>query len=150
MEELNVLYKEIADRVLAISDFDWEQIVIRFTKDETHSGIGIYYKINDKYVFVNDLVNESRINESEYDIVLFGLADTIIKVKRVTVSNELSEWNSMIFSMKRDSKCEVIYSFEEWGKNKFFDEVVWRYKYLNIMPSEAFMKYIEEVEQTLL
>ncbi len=150
VKELNSLYQEIKNTVLSISGFEWDKIVIKFTKDETHSGIGIFYKINDRYVFANDLVKENQIDESEYDTVLFSLADTIIKVKRVSESNELPEWNSMIFSIKRDSECEANYSFEEWGKNMFFDEVVWRYKYLNIMPSATFMKYIDGVEQTLL
>lgn len=150
MKELNVLYQEITDYVLAISDFDWEQIVIRFTKDETHGGIMIYYKMKGHYRLDDELIEENCIDESKYDTTLFDLAGSIIKVKRVTEKNELPEWNSMIFIIKKDKKYEVSYSFEEWDETSIRDEIVWRYKFLNILPIEKHMKYIEGVEQTLL
>ncbi len=150
MEELNFLYQEIADYVLAISDFSWEQIVIRFTKDETHSGIIIYYKIKEDYRLDDELIEENYIDESKFDTTLSDLARSVKKVKRATEKNGFPEWNCMIFIIKKNKTFEVSYSFEEWDDTSIRDEIAWRYKYLNIMPIEKHMKYIEGVEQTLL
>lgn len=150
MKELNALYQEIMDRVLVISDFDWEQIVIRFTKDEMHGGIMVYYKIKGQYRLDDELIEENCIDENKFDTTLFKLADSIKKVKRETQKNELPEWNNMIFIIKKEKKYEVSYSFVNWDETSIMDEIVWMYKYLNIMPIEKHMKYIEGVEQTLL
>ena len=150
MEELNALYQEITDQVLAISDFDWEQIVVRFTKDEMHSGIMVYYKINGQYRTDDELINVNCLDESDFDTTLFNLADSIKKVKRVTQQKVLPEWNNMIFIIKKEKNYEVRYSFVNWDETSIMDEIVWMYKYLNSMPIEKHMKYIEGVEQTLL
>ncbi len=150
MDELNELYLIITNYVLEISDFDWEQIVIRFTKDEMHSGITLYYKINGQYKSDDELIEENCIDEDKFDTSLFGLADSIKQVKRITQKNELPEWNNMIFIIKNDKSYETRYSFENWDEASIMDEIVWMYKYLNIIPIEKHMKYIEGVEQILL
>ena len=104
MEELNSLYQEMMDQVLGISGFDWEQIVVRFTKDEMHSGIMVYYKIKGQYRTDDELINENCLDESDFDTTLFNLADSIKKVKRVTQQKELQEWNNMIFIIKKEFK----------------------------------------------
>lgn len=150
MEELNLLYQEVANIILPISNFDWEKVLIRFTKDEKNSGVGIFYKLEGEYVFVNDLVEKGVINESEYDFVLFNLASVVSKLRSVLLSKRQELWKSMIFSMKKNEKYEVNYTYDELDDDMFRDDIVWRYKYLGMLPNDANMKYIEGIEQNLI
>ncbi len=150
MKDLNELYQNIVDIVGTISDFEWEQAVIWSAMDETHSSIGVFYKMNGKFELISKLVNEGLVDKNTYNMALFDLLDAIMELKGLTREHGISEWNSMYLSIKSDKKYEVNYSFEEWDETSMRDEIVWRYKYLNIIPKEANMKYIEGVEQTLL
>lgn len=150
MKELDGLYQEIKNIIMPISNFEWRQIVIHASKDELHSSIGIYYKVDEKYVFIQDMVEEGLIDRNDYTLMMFNLLRVIVKLKSVFESNNFDEWNSMIFVVRENEKCEVYYSFEEWDDTSMRDEVVWKYKYLGIMPDEEDVKYIEGVEQTLL
>ncbi len=150
MKEIDVMFQEINNIIVPISNFEWSQIVIHVIRDEMHSSIGIYYKFDDYYVFIQDLVENGTIDRGTYTMTMFNLLNVVIKLKKLFVDNSLDEWNSMIFSMKRNEDYLVYYSLEELDDSSMCDEVIWKYKYLGIMPNEGEMKYIEGVEQTLL
>ncbi len=151
MNEIDVIYQEIKNIVIPISSFEWSKIIIHVINDELHSSIGIYYSTEDnEYVFVQELVEKGTVDRNTYTVMMFKLLNIVIKLKKVFADNKLDEWNSMIFSMEKDEDYVVNYSWEEWDDTSMRDEVVWKYKYLGIMPNEGDMKYIEGVEQTLL
>ena len=147
---MHVIYQNIVESVITISNIEWEQVVIWSAMDETHSSIGVFYKLKGRFEWAEDLVEMGLLDEDSYNLVAFDLLDDIIELKEITQEKGMNEWNSMYFSIKNDKKFDVNYSFEEWDETSMRDEIVWRYKYLNIIPNEANMKYIEGVEQTLL
>ncbi len=59
-------------------------------------------------------------------------------------------WKTMVLILKKDEESTIRYTYEDLIDDMFAEEIIWRYKYLNIIPNEANMKYIEGVEQTLL
>lgn len=150
MEELKDLYQEVANIILPISNIDWEKIIVRCTKDENNSAVGIFYRVNGEYVFINDFVKEGLINENEYDFALFSLACVVSKIRNIFVNNEQGLWKSMIYLMEKDGECKVNYTYEELDEDMFRDDIVWRYKYLGMVPNEANMHYISGVEQNLI
>lgn len=150
MEELKVLYQEVANIILPISNFDWEKVVIRFTKDEKNSAVGIFFKIEGKYVFIKELEREGLVDTSSYYLALISLASVVNKIQKVFKDNEQTVWKSMIYLMEKDGECKVNYTYEELDEDMFRDDIVWRYKYLGMVPNESNMHYISGVEQNLI
>ena len=150
MEELIKYYKELEKIILSISQNDWEQIVVRIVKDELRNSISIFYKQDEGYVYVTDFIEAGIIDNNEYMFAMLNMTNIASKIKRIFADNKQDLWKTMIFVKNKGEESSISYTYEELDEDLFAEELTWRYKYLNIIPNEANMKYIEGVEQTLL
>ncbi len=148
MDELNAIYEEIKKLIIDNSDFDWEQFVVHAERDELHSGYEVHYKINGKFYMHTELVRNGTTSDKDAMIKeLFNIAN---KLKGLAKNGVIDKWNEMIFSYKRSGEQKVLLNQKTFDDLSISDTIVYRYKYLGIMPIEKHMRFIEGVEQELL
>lgn len=150
MEELKIYYKELEKIILSISKNDWEQIVVRFVSDEIRNGLNIFYKQDYKYVTINEYIDKGIIDKSAYMLAVLNMSGIASKIRKLDAEKKQGLWKTMVLILKKDEESTIRYTYEDLIDDMFAEEIIWRYKYLNIVPNEANMKYIEGVEQKLL
>ncbi len=148
MDEINAVYEEIRNLIISNSDFDWEQFVVHAIRDEFHSEYEVHYKMGGKFFMHTELVDNGTTPDKT--AMLFELFDIANKLKRLAKNGVIDMWNEMIFSYKKSGEQKVMFSLKTFDDLSISDTIVYRYKYLGIMPIEKHMKYIEGVEQELL
>ncbi len=153
MDELNAIYEEIKKLIIDNSDFDWEQFAMHSVQDEAHSSFDMDYKTNEEWVDLSALRTNGAVSDDKELAIELGLFNCVKKLLNLAKNGTTPKWNNVVFSLKKSGEYKAVYYALETDITRMRDEqdrVVYRYKYLNIMPTEANMKFIEGVEQELL
>lgn len=135
-------YAKMTKVVKSLFDGKWEQMVIRICKDEFHSSIGVYCKIENVFKLIGDYLVTGELDFAQHNSINSALSDIADEMQRELKEENQDVWKTMIFTLKEDGKFEVEYSYDSLDENEFRETIRWRYNKLGMIPNEKNMKYI--------
>lgn len=150
MEKINRFSQQVCDFVIGMSTLDWKKIVVKILKDDYVTSTGVYYKVDEKYYFILDLVDTDVIDEDVYDEVSDNIYDILIALKDEYEQAGEKMWTNLLLIINEDKQYEVKVDYDELPEDSFNEEVRWRYKYLGIDPGEGFQNVISDIKQEIL
>lgn len=130
-------YEMIINEVKVLFDGKWEEIVIRICKDEFHSSVGVYCKINNVFKSLMEYVDMGKFSKAQLVKLVWALGDIAEEMQEELIQQKKDVWKCLVFSLTKDDKYDVEYSYDEFDEDVPKQEAIWRYNRLGIIPDET-------------
>ena len=153
-EQLDVLYREIAEKVNDMIPEEWNQFYYYGQVSDTGGRVYFFYKSEQHGDFVYSLdipklfeINEKKFRNDENE--LFLLSE---KIRNVFIENQQELWFSFTIFLDDKGKFVMSYDYTNWFNTEYTvskRQAIWKYKYLNKKPTvkrlqEALERYLVE------
>ncbi|AXS62955.1 MULTISPECIES: immunity protein YezG family protein [Bacillus] len=153
--ELNALYRSIAETVNEMIPEPWEKFLFYAQVSETGGGTYFFYNSQNEpihFKYSLEIPFEFDIDENEFDqneMELFKLSE---KMRDVFKDHDQEFFYSFTLSLERSGKLTVNFDYTDWFKTdySFSDQlIIWKFKYLGEEPMDPSLqklikKYSEE------
>ncbi|MGT2737007.1 immunity protein YezG family protein [Streptococcus orisratti] len=149
--ELNALYKEVAQLVNDMIPDKWDKFVLNAEMDKTGSGtVYFFFKHQDKVSYSLEIPAEYRIDRKVFKKLNRELYDLVWKIKQIFLKENFGDWFSMILQVDENQEMRIDFDYTDWfnteyGPSSRIDFV--EYKYFDKKPSnDKEAKLLEEME----
>ncbi|MCX3306698.1 DUF600 family protein [Bacillus sp. NEAU-CP5] len=153
--ELNALYRNIAETVNEMIPEPWEKFLFYAQISETGGGTYFFYNSQNEpnhFKYSLEIPFEFDIDENEFDqyeMELFNLSE---KMRDVFRDRDQELFYSFTFSLEKSGKLTVNFDYTDWFKTdySFSDQlIIWKFKYLGEEPKDPSLqqlikKYLDE------
>lgn len=139
--ELDRLYREIVKKVNESIPEPWNRFCFYAQISNTGGGVYFYYKSEqyDDFIYSLDIpelfeVDKDRFKKKVY--ILYKLSKRIWNIFR---ENQQAPWYSFTICLNDQGDFKINYDYTNWFETEYsFNDqlVIWKYKYLNIMPKD--------------
>lgn len=140
-EQMNALYREIAETINELIPEDWEEFYFNGEVENGEGGVFFFYKPTNKkyYVYCRDILKKNNINSQIYKDLMRGLLETTNSLKNVFLDNGQDPWFSITIKLTSEGKLKIEYDYTKWKESSFgpSDRLeYWESKYLNNIPQD--------------
>ncbi len=139
-------YEMIKNEVKGLLNGEWEEIVIRICKDDFHSSVGVYCKIDKVFISLMNYVDMGQFSKEQLLELVWALSDVAEEMQEDLTQQKKDVWKCLVFSLTKDDKYDVEYSYDEFDEDVPKQEAIWRYKRLGIIPDETIVGNINDIK----
>ncbi|QEK96425.1 DUF600 family protein [Bacillus amyloliquefaciens] len=153
--ELNALYRNIAETVNEMIPEPWEKFLFYAQISETGGGTYFFYNSQNElnhFKYSLEIPFEFDIDENEFDQYEMELFKLSGKMRDVFKDHDQELFYSFTLSLERSGKLTVNFDYTDWFKTdySFSDQlIIWKFKYLREEPRDLSLqklikKYLDE------
>lgn len=140
-EEMNRLYREIAETVNEMIPEDWNKFYFYAQISKNGGGTYFFYNTleNKQYKYSVEIPFKNQIDEDEFERkedVLYKLSK---ELRKVFEDNEQELWYSFTMSLESSGTFKLHYDYTNWFDTEysFSDQmIIWKNKYLGEVPND--------------
>lgn len=144
-EEMNRLYREIAETVNEMIPEDWNKFYFYAQISKNGGGTYFFYNTleNKQYKYSVEIPFKNQIDEDEFERkedVLYKLSK---ELRKVFEDNEQELWYSFTMSLESSGTFKLHYDYTNWFDTEysFSDQmIIWKNKYLGEVPNDENIK----------
>lgn len=146
-KKLNEIYGKIAEVLNDTIPEDWNKIYMygEILDDVQKSHFYYYPADGSEPVYSHDIPEIFDIDEDDYDEQLDELLDTLTELRLEFKNNGQELWTNLTFILESDGKFNIEYDYTDLSETSPREQfIIWKYKYLGIMPKDEIDKKIIE------
>lgn len=135
--ELNKLYRKIAEKINDMIPVEWEEIYFNGEVKDGEGGVYFFYTTLDEkqeYKYSHYIPRMYNVDRKIYNQFLHELFDLTVQLQQVFIDNQQEAWFSVTMIVNGEGKLTVRFSYVNWNDSEFgpSDRIEYfEYKYLN-------------------
>lgn len=135
--ELNKLYRKIAEKINDMIPVEWEEFYFNGEVKDGEGGVYFFYTTLDEkqeYKYSHYIPRMYNVDRKIYNQFLHELFDLTVQLQQVFIDNQQEAWFSVTMIVNGEGKLTVRYSYVNWNDSEFgpSDRIEYfEYKYLN-------------------
>ena len=135
--ELNKLYREIAEKINDMIPVEWEEFYFNGEVKGGEGGVYFFYTTLDEkkeYKYSHYIPRMYNVDRKAYNQFLHELFDLTVQLQQVFIDNQQEAWFSVTMIVSGEGKLTVRFSYVNWNDSEFgpSDRIEYfEYKYLN-------------------
>jgi len=135
--ELNKLYRKIAEKINDMIPVEWEEFYFNGEVKDGEGGVYFFYTTLDEkqeYKYSHYIPRMYNVDRKIYNQFLHELFDLTVQLQQVFIDNQQEAWFSITMIVNGEGKLTVRFSYVNWNDSEFgpSDRIEYfEYKYLN-------------------
>ncbi|MGR5910047.1 immunity protein YezG family protein [Bacillus pacificus] len=135
--ELNKLYRKIAEKINDMIPVEWEEFYFNGEVKDGEGGVYFFYTTLDEkqeYKYSHYIPRMYNVDRKIYNQFLHELFDLTVQLQQVFIDNQQEAWFSVTMIVNGEGKLTVRFSYVNWNDSEFgpSDRIEYfEYKYLN-------------------
>lgn len=139
------IYQQVADELLNVVPEWWNDLILRCEIGEASYLIEYYVKKKGgRYTKCYDLEEIESVELFRS----FKKIHQILKTER-DIQDEKEKWTNCTLIIKKDGAFKMDFDYTNLIENAYIHEAIWKYKYLEIMPSKENTSAFEVVQNLI-
>ncbi|MFE4572863.1 immunity protein YezG family protein [Paenibacillus chitinolyticus] len=139
-QQMNDLYREIAETINQLIPEDWENFYFNGEVENGEGGVFFFFKPKNgsEYIYSLDIPNRYDVKD-EYDQLETKLFKITNDLKNLFLENGQEPWFSITMKLTSEGKLNIEYDYTKWRESDFgpSDRLeYWESKYLNTVPQD--------------